>query len=104
MYLKPFGGINNIAMVPGQDPGPIVNGTLETISNRGLLRCGIIANRTGFAKFNSSSESILFVDHSTLQDGYVSLGTNMVDVLAGGTFSMESDIRERTRGDGSVLL
>jgi hypothetical protein len=125
MYSKPFGGINNIAMVPGQDPGPIVNGTLETISNRGRLRCGIIANRTGFAEFNSSSnersgididyclaisatifpgldptESILFVDHSTLQDGYASLGTNMVDVLAGGTFGMESDIRERTTGDG----
>jgi hypothetical protein len=46
------------------------------------------------------TESILFVVHSTLQDGYASLGTNMVDVLAGGTFGMESDIRERTTGHG----
>jgi ABC-type amino acid transport substrate-binding protein len=131
MYSKPFGSINTIDPIPGQDPpGPIANGTLEAIANRGHLRCGILSNRTGFAEYNSTnnisrsawsgidvdyclalsatifpgvadaSEMVLFVDHSSLDDGFVSLGSNVVDVLAGGIVSLKSNIREPTTGKG----
>jgi ABC-type amino acid transport substrate-binding protein len=136
MYSKPFGSINGLvvpaaaaATTAGQQqqdpPGPIANGTLEAIANRGYLRCGILFNRTGFAEYNTTiqswsgidvdyclalsatifpgldaSERVLFVDHSSLDDGFVSLGNNAVDVLAGGIVSLESDVRESTTGKG----
>jgi hypothetical protein len=72
MYSKPFGSINTIVPIPGQDPGPIANDTLEAIANRGQLRCGIRSNRTGFAEYNSTIRSWSGIDVDYLLLGSLS--------------------------------
>ena len=98
-------------------PGPVVGGTLQSIAERKILRCGIQVKRPGFASLDDERElvgidvdyckmlaaSVLgepnAVDFIPLLDkahGYQKLNDGEVDVLAGFEWNIVDDYREPT--------
>ncbi|CAB9505640.1 Putative amino-acid ABC transporter-binding protein YhdW [Seminavis robusta] len=108
----------------GALPEPVKGGTLESIRQRGFLRCGLVGERAGFAEYNETSQvwsgmdvefckaisaSILTgeVDTIVYQSFYnlpsmqfAALSNEAVDVLAGGTMQMNANVKEPTTGQG----
>ncbi|CAB9523397.1 extracellular solute-binding protein [Seminavis robusta] len=95
---------------------------LQSILDRGVLRCGIRLGRPGFASlsetgriegmdvdycravaaslYQSDDEAIEFVALEEPSDGYSKLATDEIDVVAGATLTLENDVREPATGLG----
>jgi hypothetical protein len=116
--------------LPMEDlPKPIAGGTLETVSSRGYLTCGVISHdsnnntRYGFAEQNLTSElwhgmdvdycralaaavsagrqiRTEFVDLSDHETRFWHLANHSVDVLAGDIVRLATDVREPTTQQG----
>ena len=115
LYPHPFGQIQN-------DRGDMPLGhTLFEILMRGQLHCGIPADQPGFATkeesglsgmdvdfcralsaalFGGDTDSVLFVEVEEDSDGYALLASEEIDVLAGATWTLETDVKEPTTGQG----
>jgi ABC-type amino acid transport substrate-binding protein len=107
-------------------PGPKEGGTLESILERGQLRCAIRGDRPGFAwydKTNNSTDllvgldvdmcravaaalffgdtseaSIAWTEVQEEEDPYALLARSEVDVAAGVTWTINAQMKERTTG------
>jgi len=107
-------------------PGPVEGGSLERILRRGLLRCAVRPNRTGFAFYDPEISSLRgmdvdycyalaaslfngeygFVDLVEVldeTDGFKKLAQDKVDVFAGATWTAQNDFREPRTGIGYAL-
>eukprot|EP00547_Thalassionema_nitzschioides_P000096 CAMPEP_0194210154 /NCGR_PEP_ID=MMETSP0156-20130528/8050_1 /TAXON_ID=33649 /ORGANISM="Thalassionema nitzschioides, Strain L26-B" /LENGTH=1146 /DNA_ID=CAMNT_0038937467 /DNA_START=37 /DNA_END=3477 /DNA_ORIENTATION=- len=117
IYSSPFGEM----LVEGA--GPTRGGTLEKIVSRGHLICGI-SLRTGFGEYNPANKTWngldadfcralvagIFVDYSDSNVVFTELNEtsarfNMhadggIDVFAGGSHTLSTDILEPTTGEG----
>ena len=116
IYSHPFGNTR-------LESEPLVNGTLESIGKRGILQCGIVGGRPGFASYNTNSsqwegidvdfcfgvaqalfpyakESVLFIPYPDFSSGFVGLSNHEVDVLAGAPYNLANDVKEPTTGQG----
>ena len=115
----PFGD----ARLGASSSRPNANGTMEAISNADLLRCGIVGNRPGFAEYDVTrgewagmdvdfcrgvgagflsytSDKLVLVEFDTLEEGFIGLSTDQVDVLSGAQFNLENNVKEPTTGHG----
>ncbi|CAB9528932.1 Putative amino-acid ABC transporter-binding protein YhdW [Seminavis robusta] len=56
LYANPFGDLLiDESLQQHVLPGPIENGTMEAVRERGHLRCGLASERKGFAEYNETS-------------------------------------------------
>lgn len=116
LYPHPFGLIEN-----GRDGAPLGD-ALQAILLRGKLRCGIPADRPGFATkvevtkyigmnidycralsaslFLGDAEAVDYVEIEQPNDGYTLLASNDIDVLSGATWTLANDVHEPTTGKG----
>ena len=101
LYAHPFGKVDTVG------PGPIKGGTLESILQRGVLRCGIpVGNETSvgldmeFCRaiaasiLKRSSDKISFksVSSASYENISLALGNGDIDVYAGGVVDMKGDV------------
>ena len=100
LYAHPFGKVDTVG------PGPIKGGTLESILQRGVLRCGIpLGNETSvgldmeFCRALSASilgrspDNISFKSVSASYENIsLALGNGDIDVYAGGVVDMKSNV------------
>ena len=116
LYSHSFGGVELVG------PGPSIGGTLEKISSRGKLLCGITVS-DGFGGldpntgkwggldaeycyalsasiFNGTSENVVFVELPATQERFTALADEEVDVLSGGSVNLETDVLESLSGQG----
>jgi hypothetical protein len=115
LYPHPFGEI-------GRDRnGRALGTTLAAILRSGQLRCGVLIDRPGFAikeghnymgmdadfcrglaasLFGGDIDAVVFVEVEDVTDGYNLLASEEIDVLAGATWTLETDVREPTTGQG----
>ncbi|CAB9521145.1 extracellular solute-binding protein [Seminavis robusta] len=116
LYPHPFGHISNER---GSLPlGPVFEEVLE----RGKLHCGIHSGRPGFATrvetgghvgmdvdyckalaaslFQGNTEAVEFVELDDDSYGYALLASGEIDVLAGATWSLQTDVKEPTTNQG----
>ena len=124
MYSFPFGSTELDLPVDIVPPGPVGNGTLESIETRSLLRCGIVGGRPGFAEYSASfaewvgldaefcrglgaalftqeaDQFVAFVEYPNIAEAFLGLAHDEVDVLSGAPFNMENDVKEPTTGLG----
>jgi len=127
LFTHPFGSLSEKdgRMSEGRNAGP----TRRRIRERGKLLCGIRVPRPGFAMelqntTNSSSfplyegieidlcraiaASFFYGDTSAVEyvivhspgEGFIKLVGNEIDVLAGATWNLENDVREKSTGIG----
>ena len=118
LYSLPFG-----VSEEDRGPGPVQGGTLQAIRDRGYLRCGLISNVTGFAKFDTFSQEWTGLDVSFCQvvsaavfaeefdapiefvslsdtEQYIALASGDIDILAWGMASLVSEVLEPTSSTG----
>ncbi|CAB9522337.1 Putative amino-acid ABC transporter-binding protein YhdW [Seminavis robusta] len=95
--------------------------TLESVLERGVLRCGIRTNRSGFARgegptytgldvdychalaaglFMGDSNAISFIELVDTVDGFRGLADGSLDVFAGAPWTFENDFKEPSTGLG----
>ncbi|CAB9517475.1 extracellular solute-binding protein [Seminavis robusta] len=101
-------------------PGPREGGVLETVLQRGSLRCGVRPDRPGFATFDVTTttawkgfgvdycvalasslfqgrpNSVEFVNVISASEGFEALQGRRVDVLAGSVWTIQNNMREPT--------
>jgi general L-amino acid transport system substrate-binding protein len=116
LYSFPFGDLE----VDG--PGPVQDGTLQAILDRGHLRCGLSSNITSFTEFDPDSEdwggldvSFCRVISAAVFDGeaytveflsfsdeglFVALASGEIDVLAGAMADLVTEVLEPTSMTG----
>ena len=115
MYDLPFGDVPE-----DEGPGPVSGGTLEKILARGMLHCGVRANRAGFAQksnstgalqgmdidfchglaasiFGGEAAQVKFIEvlgdgNEAKVNGYAMLASGGIDVLAGTIWTLQGDI------------
>lgn len=119
LVVDPLGDIilqDTMELLGRPMPGPVPEGTLETVKKRGYLRCGLPDQQLGFAHYNNTSgswsgldiefckavsaaiftgnvDSIVYESYDeTSPEQFAGLSNKSVDVIAGGTISMASDI------------
>ena len=115
LYPYPWG---NIDQIDGTLLGPIPNGTLDNISHRHKLSCGVLLGRPGLAEFNGmgldvdycrvlsaalfagDTKSVSLIPIGSLGDGFLALASGEIDVLSGAVYNMENDVREPLTGVG----
>lgn len=116
-YTLPFGVLER------SGPGPIQDGTMQAILDRGHLRCGLASNITGFSEVYARGQGRIGLDVSlcrvvsaalfagdiadTVQfvslpedEQYVALASGEVDLLAGGMSSLVIEVLEPTSVTG----
>ena len=116
LYSFPFGDLE------ADGPGPVQNGTLQAILDRGHLRCGLSSNITSFAEFDPDSddwggldvsfcrvisaavfageaETVEFFSFSD-EGLFVALANGEVDVLAGAMADLVTEVLEPTSMTG----
>lgn len=104
---------------------PVKGGTMESVLQRGNLRCGVRGGRDGFAVFNSNTsewvgmdicfctalaaslfdgekQNVKFIDvqQRTEANGFVLLQDGVVDVFAGAMWTLPNTVREAVTGEG----
>lgn len=117
LYAQPFGPI----MEHGRDDtllGPI----LQSILDRGVLRCGVRLGRPGLANLDNNHtflgmdidychalasalfegrwENVEFIEIDSTEDAAALLASTDIDVAAGSTWDLQTDIREPSTGTG----
>ncbi|CAB9527911.1 extracellular solute-binding protein [Seminavis robusta] len=127
LFAHPFGAIGENAREEDNIP---LGDDLQSIVDRGSVRCGISANakRAGFASklntrnvssvaykgfeidlcralstslFQGGPNNIQFIEVKEPQDGFALLASGAIDVLAGVTSSNQNRVKEPTTGLGS---
>lgn len=113
-----------IRLAEKEGPGPEIGGTLARILSRGKVNCGVRTRRPGFADYVNGDTSKLegmdvdycraisasiwggdaslaeFIEVADEVAAFVALDNGEVDLIAGATWTLQSDVREPTTGMG----
>lgn len=117
LYSHPLGNVLH-EREAGRPLGP----RLQTVLDRGFVRCGIRPARPGFVTataggyyagmdvdfcralaaslYQSNDTAVEFVELTNATDSFVQLSSGSVDVVTGATLTLENDVREPTTGEG----
>ncbi|CAB9511847.1 extracellular solute-binding protein [Seminavis robusta] len=118
LYSLPFGKLVEVG------PGPVPNGTLDAVQQRGYLSCGVLPNRgPAFAKweetagwsgfdvafcrgiaasifFGDAADKVVYVEMVDQTESYQALQNGSVDLVAGARVSLQTEYHEPTTGQG----
>ena len=124
LYSHPFGDVEN-----ARDSRVPLSANLTSVMERGYVRCGIRGGRPGFATkvdddesttgsspykgmdvefckllaaglFSTDTTAVEYVELENIQEGYALLAAGKLDVVAGATRTLQTEVKEPSTGIG----